>query len=198
MLKKATKDNRGYSLLEMMVSVAMFAVIFLMITSIYLSLVESQRSVIATQNIQESMKFIFEVMSKEIRTASKSDDFCSTQLGLNADNAPANKIFNIDSSGAEPILYFENKNKKCVAYFLEDDAGVGRLKINRDGEEMFVTPDDINLENLNFNVYDDVIGAFHSRQATLTFKVDVETAGGKDIHRQRTTLQTTLTSRYYE
>ena len=196
MIKKTFKNKKGYSLLEMVVSVALFAVVFLMITSIYLSLIESQRSVISNQNIQESTKFIFEVMSKEIRTAVKSDNSCGTYFGYPADNSPANKIFNT-SLGAE-ILYFKNKRQECVAYFIENDAGVSRLKINRDNLEMFVTPNDINIENLYFDVWDDEIDDFHSRQATVTFKLDVESAHGKNIHKQRTTLQTTLTSRYYE
>jgi len=192
MNKKIIKNNKGFTLLEMLVATAIFSVVFLMITSIYLSLVESQRSVIATQNIQESMKFVFEMMSKEIRVAKKSDNECSLAH-------PIRKIFNTDNdSNTGAVLYFKNKNDKCVSYFLEPDGGVNRLKINRDGEEMFVTPDDINLENLVFNIWDDDIGDFHSRQPSVTFRVDVETAKGRDLHRQRTALQTTITSRYYE
>ncbi|MDA3840718.1 MAG: prepilin-type N-terminal cleavage/methylation domain-containing protein [Patescibacteria group bacterium] len=208
MIKNIIKNERGYSLLEMIVAIAIFAVVFLMITSIYLSMIESQKSVIATQNIQESMKFVFEMVSKEIRTAVKSEDSCAATLGLTADIiAPAtvpNKIFNIDSTTfpGYHVLYFMNRKEECVSYAIGNNGDVDSWTIRRvkglDDEEMFVTPNEISLENLYFNVWDDEIGAFHSRQPSVTLKVDVETSKGREIHKQKTTLQTTITSRYYE
>ena len=114
-------------------------------------MIESQKSVIATQNIQESMKFVFEMVGKEIRTAVKSDNFCGGvgELNLTADASPANKIFNVDSSGVEPILYFMNKDKECVSYAIRDSGGVGSWEIRRKkdayDDSLFVTPDEINL-----------------------------------------------------
>lgn len=198
-IKNNIKNEKGYSFIEMIVALALFSVVFLMITTIFLSLAESQRSVIATQNIQESMKFIFEVMSKEIRAAQKSDNSCAATFSLVADESTPNKVYNTALSGA--IFYFKNKHDECVMYSLKNDSGVGRLEIKRDNGaliDLFVTPKDINVENLKFVVYDDDIGAFHSKQPYLTMRVDVESYGGKQIHKQRTTLQTTISSRYYE
>lgn len=185
------KNNKGYSLLEMIISVAIFSMVFVMITTIYFSLVDSQRSVVSTQNIQESMKFVFEVIGKEIRNAKKSENSC---IGtLIADEASPNKVYNTASSGS--ILYFKNKDDECVIYSLNN----GRFEISRDGgSSMPVTPNDIYLENLTFQIWDDDIGAFHARQPSVTFKVDVESSGNKVIHKQKTTMQTTITSRYYE
>ena len=208
-MKKIYRNKKGYSLLEMIVAIAMFATIFLMVTSIYLSLLRAQRSVIATQTIQESMKFVFELIGKEIRTAQKSNNFCESDpafqsaftLPLSADDNPAKKIYNIDSASLAPddIFYFKNKDNECVAYYLEDDVdGVARLKINRDGNNMFVTPNDIDLNNLSFSVIDDDVGAFHLIQPAITIRVDVSYVGSKNMHKQTTTLQTSITSRYYE
>ena len=201
-MKNILKNKKGYSLLEMTVAIAMFATIFLMVTSIYLSLLKAQRSVIATQTIQESMKFVLELIGKELRTAQKSDNSCESAFALIllADDNPAKKIFNIDSVVTSPndVLYFKNKNGQCVAYYLEYDAGVYRLKINRDGLDMFITPNDLDLSDLKFSVIDDDIPAFHSIQPTITFRVDVSYLGSKNAHNQKTSLQTSITSRYYE
>ena len=206
-MKNIYKNQKGYSLLEMTVAVAMFATIFLMVTSIYLSLIKAQRSVIATQTIQESMKFVLELIGKELRTAQKSENSCESAfiptvpaLPLLADDSPAKKIYNTDSISMAPnnALYFENKDGDCVAYYLEDDAGVSRLKINRDGLDMFVTPNDLDLSNLSFSIIDDDIGTFHSIQPTITLRVDVSYVGSRSVHSQTTSLQTSITSRYYE
>ena len=194
-MKIIYKNQKGYSLLEMVVSVAIFATIFLIVTSIYLSLISAQRSVIATQTIQESMKFVLELAGKELRTAQKSDNTCEASLGFTVD-APAKKIFNTHSTlpGLGDIVYFKNKNGECVAYYLENN----RFKINRDGNDMFVTPDELDLSNLRFDVLDDDVGAFHSIQPTMTMRLDVSYTGSKNMHNQKTTLQTSITSRYYE
>ena len=138
------------------------------------------------------MKFVFELVSKEMRTAVKSDVDCPQPNAIR-------KVFNVENAtDTGHALYFKNKNNECVIYSVEDDGGVGRFRISRDGDSMFVTPNEINLENLTFNIWDDDIGAFHSRQPSITFRVDIESTKGKEIHKQKTRLQTTITSRYYE
>ncbi len=198
-LKKISKNKKGYSFIEMIVSLGLFSVVFLMISTIYISMVEAQRSVVATQDIQESMKFVLEVMSKEIRAAQKSDETCGASLpsGFTRDPNPK-KVFNIASSGSGNLLYFEDKYGNCVYYFIEDDNGISRLKFARGSTDLFVTPTSISISNLDFYIWDDLVGAFHSDQPYVTIRMDVESHGGKEIHKQRTSLQTTISSRYYE
>ena len=194
-MKIFLKNKKGYSLIEMIVAVSLFSVVFLMIMTIYLSMVDSQRSVIASQNIQESMKFALEVMSKEMRSAQISNDTCNP--GCLRDG-PAKKVFNKCFAGTDSILYFKDKYGLCVSYFLELDVdGVSRLKVRR-GVELFITPNDISVENLDFYVYDDEVDDFHSMQPYVTMRMDTESSGSKEMHKHRTSLQTTISSRYYE
>ena len=196
-MKFFLKNKNGYSLIEMIVAIGLFSVVFLMIMTIYLSMVQSQRSVIATQNIQESMKFVFEVISKEIRSAQISENTCNP--GCAIDGNPK-KVFNKCFDGTDSILYFEDKYGICVTYRLRPDVdGVSRLEIERGMiPPLFITPNDISVENLDFYVYDDEVDDFHSMQPYVTIRMDVESSGNKEIHKQRTTFQTTISSRYYE
>lgn len=199
-MKNIFKNNRGYAFIEMIVSVGLFSVVFLMISTIYLSMVEAQRSVVATQDIQESMKFILEVMSKELRSAQKSDEICGASLpaGYTRDPAPK-KVFNIATSVSGQMLYFKNKYGQCVYYFLKNDtSGVSRLTFKRGLTELYVTPSSISIQNLKFHIWDDLKDDFHSDQPYVTTRMDVESQGGKEIHKQRTSLQNTISSRYYE
>jgi len=63
------KSDRGFTLIEVIVSVALFSVIILGATQIFSLVIDSQRSAIATQNVKESLKYFLEVTAKEMRMA---------------------------------------------------------------------------------------------------------------------------------
>jgi len=191
MFKSIKQNKRGVTLLEITVSVAIFSVVILSATQIFRMVIEGQRNAIASQNIQESMRYAFEAMAKEIRTAIISNHDCESLFDPPA--VAANKIYNVTANGEGDILYFKNKDDVCVAYYLEEEA----LKVLREPDIALTTPSKIKVTALNFKVADDLIGAFHSRQPLATMKMDIE-AVGKDIHKQTMKIQTTIASRYYE
>ncbi|MCK4553738.1 prepilin-type N-terminal cleavage/methylation domain-containing protein [Candidatus Parcubacteria bacterium] len=189
MLNKTLKSNAGVTLLEMMVAVAIFSVVMLSATKIFQIVIESQRSAIAAQNLQESMRYAFEVMAKEIRMAQKitSGSDCT---GLY--NIPSSNIIYYLPSSQE--LRFKNIYNECVKYYLNGT----RLKIGRNPDvgsavEGYITPDEIEVSNLEFIVIDDV----GNEQSMVTIKMDIE-AVGSQLHKQTMKIQTTISSRYYE
>ena len=191
MLKNIRQNKKGVTLLEIIVSVAIFSVVMLSATEIFRMVIEGQRNAIASQNVQESMRYAFETMAKEIRTAVASNHDCESLF-----NPPAgatNKVFNTTTNSEGDILYFKNKDGDCVAYYLEDET----LKVIRESNIASTTPGKIKITNLDFKVTDDLIGAFHSLQPLVTMKMDIE-AAGKEMHKQTMKMQTTISSRYYE
>ena len=183
MLKKILKNNSGVTLLELTVAVAIFSTVVLSATQIFKMVVEGQRSAIAAQHTQESMRYALEVMSKEIRMAQKAiGNECGPQLN--------GKVYNIQGNRFQ----FKNINNQCVEYSLEDDAnGVSRLKIRRDIVSGYITPDEIKVSDLKFDVIDNV----GTDQPSVTFKMIVR-AVGKELHKSEIKMQTTVSSRYYE
>lgn len=187
MFKKVRQNNFGATLLEMMVAVALFSVTVLSAAEIFQMVVEGQRNAIAAQNTQESMRYALEVIAKEIRMAQK--DVGGTGQCPNVTNG---EVYDINPTNDE--LTFKNIYDQCVEYSLEDDAnGISRLKIDRDGASDYITPDEIEVNNLQFVVIDN-IGA---KQSMVTLKMDVE-AVGKELHKSKMKIQTTISSRYYE
>lgn len=184
MIRKILKNKKGVTLLELTVAIAIFSVVILSATQIFKMVLEGQRNAIAAQNIQESMRYVLEVMSKEIRMAQKEDETIKNCPLITDD-----KVYEASGDG-NAILAFKNYNGDCVKYYLDS----GRFKIDRGSDSGYITPDEINITNLEFVVVDDGIV---NEQSRVTIKMDVE-AVGKEMHEQATKIQTTISSRYYE
>jgi len=174
MIKNIFKNNQGVTLMELLVSVSVFSVIMVSTGGIFQMVVEGQRNAVAAQNVQENIRFAFEMMGKEMRMAQRDDGACGH-------NGYVYYSYNDDTS-----LDFVNQYGQCVTYFLADD----RLKIDRDGSNGYVTADEIRVYNLEFSVDE-------SNQPSVTMKMDVE-AVGKENNKQPMKMQTTITSRVYE
>lgn len=185
MLNKIKQNNFGATLLEMIVAVALFSVTILAATEIFQMVVEGQRSAVAAQNTQENMRYALEVMSKEIRMAQKTTgNGCGPQLD--------GKVYNLQGNR----LQFKNIYGECVEYQEQNF----RFQIQRypagnpPGLTDYITPDEIKVSNLEFIVIDDLVGY---KQSMVTLKMDVE-AVGKELHKSKMKIQTTISSRYYE
>ncbi len=189
MFKIIKKNNQGFSLIEMIVVIAIFSVTILSAADIFKWVVEGQRNALAAQNVQENMRYAFEAMSKEIRNAQRSDGSCKNLLSPVP--TPAYKVYNTALS--DSTMYFKNKNTVCVAYYLDNNA----ITVNRDGTIYAITPNEIKISNLIFSVADDLISALHTVQPRVTMAMDVE-AVGKILHQQKMRLQFTISSRFYE
>lgn len=192
MFRPVLYNQRGFSLVEMVTAVGMFAVVSLMATATFSAVVEGQRNAIAAQETQENMRYVFEVISKEIRHAGKNpnDGSCEPFIA-------SNKVYNANPAG--DILFFVNKDGQCVSYYLVN----GRFMIEREEAPnppivLPITSNEVNVSDLSFIILDDGMSEFHSVQPRVTVKMKVEMAGGKTLHKQKMTMQTTIGSRYYE
>jgi len=187
-LLRKIKNNRGVSLLELVVAITIFSFLILSSTQIFKMVVEGQRNAVSAQNVQENIRYAMEKISKEIRMAQISDTACEPTAVY--------KVFNTTTGSS--ALHFKNQDGQCLTYYLEDN----RLKlIVANGLEViadgFVTPAKIEISNLKFFVADDLIGAFHSRQPYVTMSLDIK-AVGLAIHQQAMKMQMSVSSRYYE
>jgi len=172
----------GFSLIEVLVSVSLFAVIIVSSTEIFRMVIESQREAIASQNVQESLKYFYEVLSKEIRMARRSDGTCP--------QVPLDKMFVVINNGVSDVLYFENYYGKCVTYELAVDGEIQRFKITRDLDSAYISPNKIFIEKLNFILND--LG-----QPSVTIYLEAYALGDQRF-RSDMDVQTTITSRYYK
>lgn len=184
------KNNlSAFTLMEVMVSVALFSVIILSVTSIFKLSIDGQRSAIATQNVQESLKYFLELTSKEIRMAQKDEGVCP--------DVPDNTVFAVAPNALGDTLFFKNYYGECVRYFLENDGDNRRFKISRQAGSGtvsdFISPQKIKMNSLQFIINE----VASSTQAMVTINLNAEALGGAQFS-SAMTLQTSITSRYYK
>lgn len=179
------KFKAGFSLIEILVSTALFVIILTAAMNIFKIVIESQRTAIATQNVEESLKYFLEVTSKEIRMAKRNNNLCALSLG-------PTDIYKQATNSVGDTLAFRNYHDECVLYSLVTTSdGVNRFMISRNNKTgYYITPSKINIDELRFIISDTV-------QPTVTMEL-VAHALGNDINKSTMRIQTTLSSRYYK
>ena len=174
---KISKNQSGATFIEMLVAVSIFAVMAISAVGIFQLVIEGERNVLASQNIQESLRYALEAMSKEIRNAQVDGGACSI---------PDSDIYKSLAGGTQ--LSFKNKYGECVNYHLDDD----RIRIERGAQSGYITPSDIRVNSMKF-----VVNQSSSEQPSVTINIDAEVIT-KTMHAQEMKIQTTLVARYYE
>jgi len=173
--------------MEVIVSVTLFAVIILSASEVFKLTIDAQRSGLASQNVEESLKYFLEVTAKEVRMAQKNEGVCS--------GIPDEEIFATSTNALGDTLAFKNYLNQCVTYSLETDTASPfgqRFKIVRDGSYGFISPAAINLDTLHFLV---ATGTSTQTTVMVNSRAHALNQGKSD---SEMTIQTTLTSRYYK
>lgn len=77
MKENSIKIESGFTLLEMMIAVALFTVVMLISSNMFLSSIDSQSRAIGSKNIQESLNFALASMSNEMAKAVVDPTSCN-------------------------------------------------------------------------------------------------------------------------
>jgi prepilin-type N-terminal cleavage/methylation domain-containing protein len=200
--KKKFKSQKGITLLELIIAMAIFAVAVISAVEIFQMALQAQRSALSAKNLQENMRYAFEIINKEIRMAYRNDGAGNDFVCPN----PSTGLL-YQTSANHDELYFRNYHGECVHYFLNN----GQLMITREdpstnphttitnpitpgGLVATSTPNGILITNLKFDV---INGSDTTKQPRVTIMMDIETLDAKINRRQKMKIQTTLSSRYY-
>lgn len=172
----------GFSLTEILVSVLLFAFIITGALNVFRLVIESQRTALATQNVEENLKYFLEVTSKEIRMAKRSTGTCGVPVG---------QIYSNQLVGDSRVLKFKNYHGECVVYDLDNE----RFRVQRGLRVGYLTPASIRVTEAEFLIkYNGSLTG--NQQGMVVMSLTAESLG-KDLNRAAMNIQTTLTSRYY-
>lgn len=183
---KFTKSKQaGISLIEVIVSTTIFVIILLSMTGIFKMVIDAQRQAIASQNVEESLRYFFEVISKEIRMAQKTGGECNS--------IPSGAIFATSTNSFGDILYLKNYHGDCIIYSIRNTSGVNRFFVENysAGNGSWLSPGRVNINELNFIVHENP-----NDQAYVTINLSASYIG-QEAARSEMRVQTTITSRHY-
>jgi len=150
--------------------------------------IENQRRAIASQNTQESIRYLLEALSKELRLAKKDS------VG---DCAGMDKVYGGDASRLSFLKHDIVDNADiCISYYQQGDNLLVDRKIGLTATTTASTlSSKIMVTDLKFIAVND--DPLLPSQPNVTVLLEVE-AIGKDMHKVPLKIQTTISSRFYE
>ncbi len=187
------QTQRGFTLVEMIVAVGLFAVVMLISVSTLLALVNANRKAQALQSVINNLNVAVDGMVRSVRMGSLYH--CGSGGTYNTptdcalgDTFLAFQPFHAGATAVDPWLY----------WFAEDENGIGRLFKSESGSisgGVPITSPDVLIESVNFYVIGSTRGDSVQPKALIVIK---GTAGGTKVgvrttfHVQATAVQRVL------
>ena len=132
-------NNKGFTLIEMMVAVGVFTLLVSAASGIFVSSLRAQRHSLATQEILDQSSYVMEYMSRALRMAKKDDvNGTCTTAGIPKLN------YAIEGQ----CLKFRNYHSECQEFCLDG----GRLKEVKGGSENYLTSENLTVEDFSVNL----------------------------------------------
>lgn len=106
-------NNKGFTLIEMIVVLGAFTIVITISLSSFLAILNAQKKSVSIENVQENLRFALEMMLKEIRTGTSY--YCGTvydDFGNGANNK--------DCANGGPAITFRTPSLKVIIYRLKD------------------------------------------------------------------------------
>jgi len=175
MINNKLKTNLGFTLIEMIVAVAIFTVVVFIGIGALLSISDANRKSNSLRSVMDNLNFAMENMSRSIRTG---DDYSCGGVG------------NCPSGGNE--FTFTDQNGLSVEYSFAETDGLGMITILKDGgPPLRITSPEVDIDNLTFYVTG--VGAGNGQPRVVISIIGV--AGIKDKLKSNFSIQTTVSQR---
>lgn len=156
---KKTNKNRGFTIIETVVVIAIFLLIIGVGLSIFISVVSGQRKILSEQKVINQLSYAMEHISKALRMAKM--DTNHTCIGTGANYMYALQRQNISKKAWEGIKSINQSNSNaCTEFFLEN--GILYEHIDS-GSDVPLTSSDIEITNIRFGI-DGKTGCYSSDQ----------------------------------
>lgn len=164
--------NKGFTLIEMLVSLALAAALMTIAVAGFVHALNLQRRAFAVQAIQENASFMFDAMTKELRVSKISPPVPDTQCP----SAPADTIRVLNSDGA------------VVRYYRSGTDAIREI----DGVSTVINSSSEQVARLAFCVLGSSLG--DGKQPRVTVMATLQNA---DAHQRASiNMQTTLSARF--
>ena len=156
------RTPRGYTLLELIVSIGLFSIVMLVVTSAYLALISMDREARATNELVANLSFATESMMRNIRTG--------TAYSCGSGNGSCTQFSFLDSQG------------QSMTYRLKSNNTIGQCSGGStcvDASAIPLTDTRITIQALTFYVRGVGTSDVQQPQVTVTIKGTMATDAGK-------------------
>jgi len=178
------KYKKGFTLIEILVAVAIFSIVVAVAIGIFTTAMKSQRKILAQQELLDQTSYVMEYMSRALRMAKKD---------LTGDCLAATLNYNLTYSAIIGIrgIKFKNYNNDCQEFYLDDN---GQLREVKNGVDLALTSPDFNVKifKISHSGWEQV----DNIQPAVTIFLDIEGKEGSEIKIQTTISQRNLDVKY--
>lgn len=191
------KQEKGFSLIELIVATAIFASVIAAAVGIFVSALKAQDRTLAYQQLLDSTSYTAEYMSRALRMARKDD------IGVPpVDCFPSDSKINYKKTTNG--IRFRDYNDKCHEFYLSTnptDCGgsTGCLMENIEGvytSALPITPNDLNIDSFNVFLSGETQADNLQPKVTFTISAKVKNSGQPNIKVQTTVSQRNLDAPY--
>ena len=176
------KKLKSFTLLEIVISIALFTIITLLILGIFSKIVQTQYEIYDTQTLQNNVQYLIEVLSKEARMAKR--DEAGTCLGVSG------RVFYGETSSS---LNFLNYKGECIHYgYNPTDKKI--YKSVNGGSLISVTSKEVEVNSAIFSCSDETIPV--PIQPLVYFSAILSNPNYED-ESKKIKVQTTISARVY-
>ena len=158
----SAQHKKGFTLVEMVVAIGVFALIMTLAAGAYLVLIAINRQAQAVSTSIDSLAFSLETMTRDIRTGSGYN--CGTETGGNCSSPPGD------------TLYFTDNNGRLVSYGLIGGAIVKTIGGTTGG---VITDPAITVSALRFYVSGTTRGDAFPPHVTIVITGSISAGPGK-------------------
>ena len=121
--------QKGFTLIEMMVSVSIFAIVVMISMGAIFTVVDSNKKAQSLKSVMNNLNFALETMTRTIKTG-------QMQAFTSGGNTISTQVF--DSNGTVTYSY------------LKDSSNIGYIELSRGGVASRITAPEVNITNLKF------------------------------------------------
>jgi prepilin-type N-terminal cleavage/methylation domain-containing protein len=184
MLSKRT----GFSLIEVMVVMAIFLTMMLIVSDIFIGVTSKQKKTLTSQQAVTESSLKIEQIVQTVRTNMIDYSYYRGNI-----NGPVDTLALVDDEG-ERFLFSQSEN--C------GDLSSRCLTLIRDGQENIISPPRLNMDRIEFVIIPSsdpyVAGSGVDQQPIVTMLLEGSPVNGETEDVKPLVFQTSVTSRHYE
>jgi prepilin-type N-terminal cleavage/methylation domain-containing protein len=176
--------ERGFTLVELLISVAIFSIIVTIVFGIFVSASKTQRMNLDINELLSQSNYLMEYMSRAVRMAKKD-------LTGDCTSFPGSNYGKITSPG--PGIAFMNYEEHCQEIFLDEDTG--RIMESKDeSSSLPLTSDKFKVTSFNIVEWEESWDQEDLRQPRITFLLEIKTKD-KSYPEFKMQIQTSISQR---